>query len=395
MAELIAENEFGTYETEISVLPLNIKEARWTDKGGKEINCLLYGVKEVYVSIDLHNSCKNKRIRIAFKKYNSVLPNTDIKAIPYSVSNDELNQLLPVTFNIDDYVKHDEQDSGEYIFEITIDKEEYKPKKKLKVHAVIYIPEIMTSFGWKVATQSQIDWFNGKANNYPWERAPIVPGLSIEWALKFERVKRRYDEIKDMWKTTNAIIQLKKEIKKMVGKGYANIPSTVGQKTNFGTFNVEPILEELRNHKEVEGGKAKEKFPTFDYFHFQDQVYEESTFSDLDDFYGSIANCNFRFVAKGYLEKQKDNSILATITQIGIYLRDGFDYVGNQQLGYWSLKEKKVSRNPFSNPFTKDTYRLIDNKSYRDYRKDSGMGGDFYRYSDIKIMSVNHQFIYE
>jgi hypothetical protein len=240
---------------------------------------------------------------------------------------------------------------------------------------------------------SQIDWFNAKANNYPWENQPVINGFLFDWALGFERVRTEYDKVKDMWKTENAINQLRKEIKKMVENGHAKVPSDIGQIIDFGTFDADTVIEGIRNHEEADGDKANEKFPTFDYYHFQDQPYTEES-EELDDFYGSIASCNFRFVAKGYLEKRFDNHIWAVVKQIGIYIRDGFDFVKTnpifeQPLGFWSLKHKNVSKNINS----KDS-RLIDNASYRAYRADSGMGGDFYRYSDIKMIDVNHHFVY-
>ena len=167
-------NKFGPYvpKTPSFVVESNnyIKEAFWSNQSGAKIKCLLYGVKTVYVCVDLLKSAKGKTIAIHYKEYNSIR-NTSLKQTNYSVSNDNLRQFCAVNFTIDDYTKEDEDDVCEYIFEITIDKEEYSNSTEiLKVHAVIYIPEIMKSKGWDYAFKSQEDWFKGKMNNLPYKQ---------------------------------------------------------------------------------------------------------------------------------------------------------------------------------------------------------------------------------
>lgn len=58
----------------------------------------------------------------------------------------------------------------------------------------------------------------------------------------------------------------------------------------------------------------------------------------------------------------------------------------SQWLGFWSLKDKDISKTPLPN------YNAIDNESYRSYRKDAKKGGDFYRYSNMYITHPNFTF---
>lgn len=55
------------------------------------------------------------------------------------------------------------------------------------------------------------------------------------------------------------------------------------------------------------------------------------------------------------------------------------DYVGDQNLGFWSLSKRDVSKSVGS--FFDGNYRVIDNQSYKDYRVAANKGGDFYQYS--------------
>lgn len=63
----------------------------------------------------------------------------------------------------------------------------------------------------------------------------------------------------------------------------------------------------------------------------QSMPYEESKFKKLDDFFGAVANCNIRFAAKGFLH-YNNGKIKVEIKKIAVYVKDGFDYVGEQPL---------------------------------------------------------------
>ena len=164
-------------------------------------------------------------------------------------------------------------------------------------------------------------------------------------------------------------------------------PTSKNKITKFGLENIANAT--LVNHycypEELGKKETTIIILLLDKYYFTSAKYEED--GDLDDFYGSIANCSIRFTAKGPMEYKGINNIELTITKIGIYVRDGFDYVGNQPLGYWSLKNKKVSTN-----ILLGDSRSINNESYRDYRKDSGMGQDFYRYSNMYMYDTNFKF---
>ena len=69
------------------------------------------------------------------------------------------------------------------------------------------------------------------------------------------------------------------------------------------------------------------------------------------------------------------------ITDVGIYLRDSFDFNGDQFLGFWDDSDNSVSIvNPLSGT-------AVSNKDFRDWRKNHGKGGDFLVFSDIQWLS--------
>ena len=356
--------------------------ASWATSSKTQITNLNYGVKTVYLKLTLKKSLKDKSITVFYYDNSDKVA---LKSRVYKVENNNLELMLPIDFTIDDFAKTGHDDIANYMYKIEFLGKKYTNSTDwLKVHAVIYLPEIMKKLGWNYSFKSQDDWFKGNPNNYPWESSPKVNDFEFEWALNFERFKANYEANKDVWKDDKSIISLRNEIKKMITDGYAITPTVKNKKTTFGTFGGN-IISLSRKHDEV--GYANESMPLFEKYYFKNLEFDELTITgDLDDFFGSIANCNIHFAAKGELEYKGIDNIEVTITELGVYVKDGFDFVGTQQLGFWSLKDKNVTKG------LKPDYNLVDNKSYRDYQSDSKKGGNFYRYSKIYIQKPNFKF---
>lgn len=364
-----------------------IQKAEWLNEKQMKTKGLAYA-EFVYVSVTLLKSVKGKKLEISFKEKTN---DTLLKQINFVVSDERLVQLRRVDFTIDDFVKCGNE-IGQYVFEIILDEEHYvNASEVLKVFPVIYIPEVMKSMGWEYSFKSQDDWFRGEPIEFPWENQPKLNHFFMGWALKFERIKSDYDNNINKWQSANAIKLLRKRIKEdMVDDGYASLPTLPGETRSFGTFS-EKIIQNLRAHKEVEpAGQAMEFMPTYEKYYFQDISIQgswlEKIFTTFDDFSGSIASCNIRYIASGILERKEDG-IEATIIDLGIYFRDGFDYVGEQFLGYWSFKDKKVYSRA-----AEDSIR-ISNDSYNSYRNVLRKGSDFYRYSNIYLYHPNYKFM--
>jgi len=70
------------------------------------------------------------------------------------------------------------------------------------------------------------------------------------------------------------------------------------------------------------------------------------------------------------------------INQIGVYIRDSFDFNGNQFLGFWDDSDNSVS---MTNPFSGTS---VSNSDFRTWRANHGAGGDFLIYSDLKLIKL-------
>jgi Family of unknown function (DUF6402) len=71
-----------------------------------------------------------------------------------------------------------------------------------------------------------------------------------------------------------------------------------------------------------------------------------------------------------------------TIMFVGVYIRDQFDFNGDQSLGYWNAETNIVSS---GNPLRGD---LVTNRDFCTWRAVTKKGGDFEIFSDVHILPL-------
>ena len=77
------------------------------------------------------------------------------------------------------------------------------------------------------------------------------------------------------------------------------------------------------------------------------------------------------------------------IDEVGMFVRDTYDFTGDQPLGFWNFSTGEVSKLPgFS-------YSYVENETFRKWRGKNHMGGDFLVLSDVKRTKLTppHSFI--
>ena len=126
--------------------------------------------------------------------------------------------------------------------------------------------------------------------------------------------------------------------------------------------------------------------PLFEKFYFQSVEFDNGFYPKVDNLTGAVGNCNIRFTAIGTLEYINDQKTIATITELGVYIRDSFDFVNDQPLGFWSKVDSDVTK------YGGKSYKYIENEDYRNYSKATGFGMNFYTYSTMKVLKPNYQF---
>ncbi len=254
----------------------------------------------------------------------------------------------------------------------------------LKVHLVRYIPAIMKQKKWNKGFEMQEKWFTNKANSNPNKNVDIANIITMQWLLNFTRVKLFYQEIvtKKLWFTKAAQNQIISEVKKMA----ITYPKRIPEVTRIG-----------EKSSQITHDKNGNPIPKFDKYYFTNIVFKSSYFSELDDLYAALANFAFRvcIVDAEIINTNIPNIYQLKINKIGIYIKDSFDYIDqgifSQSLGYWSIKNQDVSKLVLID----NSYHLIKNKHFQDYRKDTGFGMDFKVFSDLKIVNVNEKIKFQ
>lgn len=370
----------------------------WVNKENQKIKLHPYGDEKLHFFFEANKAAIGKKITfIVYESDSGPINDDNVYEKNYTIASEKNYINFPLTADL--FTKGEESILHLYA-KIELEDTTYELPQEtdyLKIHAVEFVPKIEGALKWSKAKMLQEIWFNGNENDKPWLINPKVDLLSMDWVLSYPRMKTEYDKIiTEKWKSVNAVKLLKKRIKEMVKTPGVNLklPKKDNETINFGVSRNDIQKFDNIEQPKLGGQKAQEIMPLFERFYYQSVSYSISknvfAMEPLDDLFGALASCQFRVIAFGTITR-KSNNYLVKITKIGVYIKDSFDFItADEYLGDWSPKKNKVSVNPYGR--TADTYYKIENKSYRDWRKDYKKGMDFNLYTDVKYLNVNHEF---
>ncbi|MEZ6853085.1 DUF6402 family protein [Halodesulfovibrio aestuarii] len=124
----------------------------------------------------------------------------------------------------------------------------------------------------------------------------------------------------------------------------------------------------------------------------------------VDDLYGSLGNfALYAAITKCTVKRNTlTNKHLIHIHEIGVYMRDTYDFRGNQYLGHWGFDSFCISPvsgilNQFNVERHSNSINIADgefvegfgNADYQEYRRRTLKGGDLLLFSDVKTLPVN------
>lgn len=221
------------------------------------------------------------------------------------------------------------------------------------------IPGIMRGNRMPIGAKLMESWFSRPSAIKPAVGTPDTTTVTMSWVLTFKRAKAVYDDIVNnkAWVNKPAQREIEKQLR---AKG---LVGSVPQ--NFGNLSRSPVQMETD----------------------KDQVQQRSVgMSDmtqsLDDLDAALANFVFQVMVAGTVSP-KGSIHQVDIKEVGIYVRDSYDFEGRQYLGTWNDTTNTVSRNPLASGDT------VWNSTFRDWRTTNGMGGDYMIYSDVTKITLS------
>lgn len=237
----------------------------------------------------------------------------------------------------------------------------YSANNKLDFHGVFdmsfsitSIPKIMRHHGWGNGARLMEIWFSRVRTSAPAYGSPETQTIRMSsWVLTFSRAKKVYNQIMSERIWANPAAQ--REITAMLRK--KGLLSSAPQSRPFGdlTSSVPMLDTDYVNQRVVGFG-----------------------LSDEDDMAMALGNFAFRIVVAGeVMPISKSPRFKVNISEVGVYIRDSYDFNGSQLLGFWDDKDNSFSvTNLLSGT-------LVSNDDFRSWRAKTGRGGDFLVFSDL------------
>jgi uncharacterized Zn-binding protein involved in type VI secretion len=313
--------------------------------------------------------------------------------IIYIPIDDEGNEIVPVE---DDLI---ETASGK--------NEDTSKDRKFKITD---IPTVMrNTLNWPKSAELMELWFSlpakkmtdnekiGKteASEYPAEYTNTTM-FTWEWLEKFKKVREEEGDLKNRLNNSAAKNALKRKFAKYLNNYSTDIPLP---------HTIQNELNAVALHSEWQYQRKSINYVPFD---------------DIDDLYGSLGSFGlYAAVTKCTITKLTNHIVTPNhysvhVTEVGIYMRDTYDFNGNQYLGHWNFEgldidiaggvwnqldniEDKIGtklidteyKMPHWSNTTNNLMEAFGNTDYQKYRSENSAGGDLLLFSDVKTVPVD------
>jgi hypothetical protein len=284
------------------------------------------------------------------------------------------------------------------------------------------LPTIMDAKQWPISAILMRKWFaspahtmssdekQGKtdARSYP---ANLVDTSTVKmsWALSFPRIKSRYEQIfgsTGLFGSKPAVYEStaarKELIKKLIKAGkfglnreaYGELGASVLEVNDLWQFQFHKIGGKEYNAATYGEAAAREVFQSD---------------PGLDDMWGALADTLFKIAAAGFVTpklKEVDTGLQCgfeaeyyevSVDTIGVYLRDTYDFNGDQYLGHWSKSSAPYIRlfaMGASRGSCPNDYVEVSNKHFRTHRQVTNKGGDLLIFSDVLQTRLKKPFTF-
>ncbi len=223
--------------------------------------------------------------------------------------------------------------------------EEQEIEEDMKLHRELLvgedfpleIAEEMYMNGWKEGGELLETWAKRPPAIAPKYSAPVTNVIKMDWVLQFARAKSVYEKIikERIWTNPKSQERMAEILKQKLRVG--------GQLFGDLSRGVTVVDEEWINARPVESGVA------------------------FDALAGALGAFELQVAVAGKLLSIGGGEFQVSIEEVGIYVKDSFDFNGSQFLGFWGYRDDP-----------------INNADFRQWRAENHAGGDFRVFSDVK-----------
>ncbi len=272
---------------------------------------------------------------------------------------------------------------------------EEQAEKAVEDNNLKLIPKIMDREKWDVGAKLMRHWFGKAASTISTNQSINKPAnediVTIKWVLSksddFKDAREGYKDILNdsaaNYTTTNSNKELLESLQNDAAWKLKDL--RIGDKKKFDHYPA--------------GAKTSDLHPK----HFQSKTVEPGT--TANKLVAALANFTFHLLARGEVEILDSSRVRVTITGVGVYVRDSYDFTDDptswsapsswtsQPLGSWDFEKMKYHGR--TNLWGWDTVLSADNKAFRDWRTKNGKGGDFRIFSDIRHENVTPHYSFE
>lgn len=109
---------------------------------------------------------------------------------------------------------------------------------------------------------------------------------------------------------------------------------------------------------------------------FQYLTCNDAYYMGADGLTAALGRFTVYALAKGHAEPEGDGHRI-TVTGVAFFMRDGFDFEGDQSLGHWNYEDLTMTPSPWGN---------VENADFGDFRTRHGKGGDFWAYAVPRVL---------
>lgn len=257
------------------------------------------------------------------------------------------------------------------------------------------IPGAMRQEGWPIGAAVMERWFAGAARTMSdaEKKGDRPPGdvearlVTIGWCRNFSRFTMAENKLITTWST----------------------PVRLDRAHPILTRRVREWRRGLRSAGPFRFGDLHAPAATIDRTcQINVEAIDSPWFGGVDDFYAAIGRGAVKIAVSGMAVPLDDGRVRLTIDQVATYLRDTYDFNGDQMLGSWGPAElsraailapaiqvvRESAKGSASGPLSR-RYWAVGNDSFRAWRNHYHHGSDFIIYSNVALRRLLRPVVVE